>query len=658
MALRTTQRLSSLARLGHRAQPLAPAAAAASARTCAAAAVSQPLANKSFVAGTSPSVLAKDRITLSREEADVFNRWSIFPRIFLVQIPTGAIYAWSMWSLPMTKNLGVLAPAAMDWNLGAVGTTFSCLAIGFGSTVGLLGPWMERAGPRFASMLGGALFGGGHLIAGLGCYTQTLPLVWMGWGIMGGLGWGLGYIAPISAVMKWFPDKKGLATGLSVTAFASGGLLATPLIDELKKHFFKAPIFAGGLGDVEVKTEAGRQFVNFQGDWREAIVAKTNDIATAGMPGEAAAQLSEGYYLIGTGDTGCAIALATLGTVYGTSMLLGGWLMRAPPDGWTPKGWVPAVSSTSGLSAGSVSASAAMRTPQFYLMWLTLAGSCSAGVAVISSAKFMMGDIFASINPNVVTAGFTTAFVGALQVANAGGRLTWASASDYLGRKPTMFVCSLALPACLMVPQVTHLAVAGGAESTTALYLFYGTTFAIVSWYGGVLALIPSYVSDVFGPKQAPVIYGRLMTGWSATAILTPSMLASLKGHSSFSAIESLAAATTPAAFEQAFKAPLSDLHSLVDAKTVTIARLMEIAPPGTVDPTPFIYDSTFYSVSGILAVAAVSNALITKVDSKHFMIEAPAVKEEEVTQDVVEQKSDEEKEKIFDDDSKTQQLR
>jgi len=188
----------------------------------------------------------------------------------------------------------------------------------------------------------------------------------------------------------------------------------------------------------------------------------------------------------------------------------------------------------------------------------------------------------------------------------------------------------------MMIPQITQLAVSG-AMGATPLYLFYGTTFAIVTWYGGVLALMPSYCADVFGPKETPVIYGRLMTGWSLTAILSPSLLTFLRGHSNRQAVESLASTTTPEAFQKAFNAPHSDLPALMEAKTVTIARLMEIAPPGTVDPTPFLYDSTFYAVSGILAVSAVSNALITKVDAKHFMKEDQAVADQDVEEECTE---------------------
>mmetsp|Transcript_48916 Transcript_48916/g.141697 ORF Transcript_48916/g.141697 Transcript_48916/m.141697 type:complete len:460 (-) Transcript_48916:229-1608(-) len=443
---------------------------------------------------------------------------------------------------------------------------------------------------------------------------------------MGGLGWGLGYVAPIGTLLRWFPDKKGLATGLSIGAFASGGLFAAPMIDALRKHFFRAPAFAGAPGAVEAKTEAGRQFVSVGGEWQEAILARAADIAKA--PGDLSSTLAEGFYLVGTGDTGCTMAFAALGALYSATMVAGSWLMRAPPAGWVPAGFVPPPQTSTGLvTAGSVSASMAMRTPQFYLMWLTLAGNASAGVCVIASAKTMMGDIFASVNPDIVTAGFTTAFVGALSVANAGGRVAWSGISDYLGRKNTMFVCSLGLPACMLVPQITQLAVSGG-HGTLPLYVFYGTTFAIVTWYGGVLALIPSYTADLFGSKETGVIYGRLMTGWSVSAILSPSLLTTLRGHSTRQAIDSLVAVTPPAAFEKAFQAPVSELPALVDAKTVTIARLLEIAPPGTVDPTPFLYDSTFYAISGILAAAAVSNALITKVDPKYLMVEPDAVED------------------------------
>jgi len=598
-------------------EPLHVAHASAACRKCAAFAEKKESMIQQIWSGTSPRFLTKDAITLSAEEANGFNRWSVFPRVFLIQIPTGAVYAWSMWQGPLTSSLGVLAPAALDWSLGSVAATFSCLAVGFGTVVGGLGPWIERAGPRYAALVGGLLFGGGHVLSAVGCYTHTLPLIWLGWGVLGGLGWGMGYIAPIGALLRWFPDKRGLATGMAAGAFASGGFLAAPMIEALRGMYFKAPTFAGALATTASKTEGGKQFVLYNNEWHEAIVAKAADIAKA--PGDVASQLVEGFYLVGTGDTGCMLAFASLGAIYTGTMSLGSCFMRLPPAGWTPAGWTPSPAGASSVAAaGSVTPAMAMRTPQFYLLWLTLAGNASAGVCVIASAKVMMGDIFASLNPAIVTTGFTTGFVSALSVANAGGRVAWASVSDVIGRKNTMFICSMALPACMLIPQITQVAVAG-STGTLPLYMFYGTTFAIVTWYGGVLALMPSYTADLFGAKYAPVIFGRLLTGWSVSAIVSPSILTSLRGHSTRNAIESLVAVTTPEAFEQSFKAPVSELPELMEAKTVTIARMMEIVPPGTVDPTPFLYDTTFYSIGGILTTAAVSNALIRKVDPKFF---------------------------------------
>mmetsp|Transcript_67056 Transcript_67056/g.196114 ORF Transcript_67056/g.196114 Transcript_67056/m.196114 type:complete len:631 (-) Transcript_67056:136-2028(-) len=571
--------------------------------------------------GTSPQLLSKDAVTLPSKVADSYGRWRMFPRAFLVQVPCGAINAWSMWQAPLSTNLGVLAPSAADWSLGAVAATFPWLGVGWGFSMAFLGPWIDRAGPRYATMAGGILIGGGHLLSALGCYTQCVPLVWLGWGFLGGIGMGLSYTAPIGALLRWYPDRKGLATGLAVGPYALGGLFAAPLIETLRGHFFKAPTYAGAASDVEMKFEAGKQLVKFKGEWCEAVFASAADIAKA--PADAAAQLAEGLYLVGTGDSGCLLTLATLGSTWMTMMILGGWFMYIPPASWAPVGWTPPVTATSGMVAsGSVTASAALRTPQFWLMWLTLAGNASAGVLVIPAAKVMMVDIFSSLYPSVVTVGFSTAFVSAIALGNCGGRIGWAGLSDYIGCKNAMFVCSLSLPACMLAPHLVHLAV-DGSWGTVPLYLFYGTTLLLVSWYGGSLALVPAYATHVFGPKEFASIYGRLMTGWSAMAIVSPTMLNALREHSTRQGVDSLVAVAPPEAFERAFQAPVSELSNLVDAKVVTLARLMEIVPPGTLDPAPFIYDSTFYTISGALAMAVVTNSLITKVNPRHFIVEA-----------------------------------
>jgi hypothetical protein len=367
-----------------------------------------------------------------------------------------------------------------------------------------------------------------------------------------------------------------------------------------------------------------------EGMWREAVVATTKDIAQ--LPGHWAQQLSEGVYLTGTGDTGTMMTFATLGLVYTVTMSTGAMLMKAPPVGWAPKlpGAAPSTTATTSTAsqmaaaadavvASSVSAAQAFKTPQFYLLWIALACNASAGVAIIGSAKQLMGDVFTSVNPAIVTATFTTGFVGALSVANATGRVGWAAVSDFIGRKNTMFICSLALPFCAAMPNIAHAAVDGALPGVMPLALFYGSTFAIVTWYGGTLSLVPSYCSDLFGTKDSSVIYGRVMTAWAASAIFTPTMLGYLRARSVDEALADLTTKVDPAKFAEVFHAPTSELKALIDGNVVTIGRLLEICPVGTIDPTPFLYDTTFYSMCGILSVAAVSNALITKVDKKHF---------------------------------------
>lgn len=574
-------------------------------------------------AGTFPRILSKEAIVMKAEDIKPSTRWSVFPPLALIQLPLGSIYAWSMWQAPLTTQFGVVTSAALDWSLGSTAVTFSCLATGYAVGTGLLGPWVERAGPRYVSLVSGIMFGSGHLLSALGCYLHSLPLVWSGWGLMCGCGWGMGFIAPISTLLRWFPDKKGLATGACIGVFGGGALFAAPLTAKLQSLFFKPPVYVGSVDKVSMKTDAAVQYVQYQGAWHEAVVATAGDLAK--LPGDWPSKLLEGVYLVGTGDNGNLMAFATLGVAYTCSQAIGAFMLRAPPPGWTPPGWTPPVSAAaSGGSAliDGVSAKVSLKTPQFYLLWLMVACNCSAGVAVIANAKLMMAEIMSAAYPTMVTAASCTAYVGALSVANAGGRLGWAAVSDFLGRRSTYFICSLSIPACILIPQLSAMAAAGSAGAMP-LYLFYGTTFMMVTWYGGVLAMIPAYSADLFGQKEVGVIYGRMVTAWAFSAIVSPSLLTALRGRSVQQAIDDLVAITPPETFEKAFGAPTSDLASLVASNTVNIARLMDIAPQGTVDPTPFLYDSTFYTLGGILSVAAVGNALIRKVDQKYLDLTA-----------------------------------
>ena len=491
-----------------------------------------------------------------------------------------------------------------------------------------------------------------------------LPLAYVGYGVLGGMGWGFGYTSPVSNMLKWFPDRRGLATGLGLTAFGGGAMVATPLMDMLTAAHFVAPEYLGSAldGSVSLVTDAGRQFAmaggGAEGGLREVVVATADDVAS--LPGG----LPEGVYVVGTGDTGAAAAMRSLSAGYLALMSAGALLQRVPWAGYRPAGFVegredveggaaaggaaaagPGGAAASGggsLDGGggsghhhpgltrsgalrldsryAVDADAVLRTPQFYLLWCAVVGNAMAGMAVLSSAKTIMGEVFAGAYPALVTGAFTTAFVAALSGANATGRLGWAVGSDWLGRQNTYYIFGLAAPFCLAVPYLTgSLGTADAMAGSLPLYAFIGGSCFVVSCYGGIFSVLPAYLADVFGERNVGAIHGKILTAWAAAAVLGPNVLASLRQSSYDASVVELAARVDPAAFREAFGAGVESLGQLVDAKTVSIARLMEIAPAGTVDPTPMIYDSTMHTMSGVLALAVVFNMAMRPVDPKHY---------------------------------------
>jgi len=271
----------------------------------------------------------------------------------------------------------------------------------------------------------------------------------------------------------------------------------------------------------------------------------------------------------------------------------------------------------------------ALRTPQFYLLWTAVMGNAVAGMTLMTSAKTVMTDVFSVGLPMVVTAGFATKYVASLSAANSAGRLGWSGFSDVIGRKNTYFLYGLGLPIAASIPALT----ASFTENpdTLPLYCFYGGTLAMISFYGGLFSTLPAYIADVYGSKHVGAIHGRLLTAWSAAAIAGPNTLAYLRNISYSDACEKLTATVDPAAFKMAFGAPVGDLQQLMDMKTVTIARLMEICPPGTVDPSPTLYDTSMYGVCGMLGVALLANTMMRPVASKYHMKEdgAPAQAQE-----------------------------
>eukprot|EP00041_Stephanoeca_diplocostata_P023138 m.562694 g.562694 ORF g.562694 m.562694 type:complete len:697 (+) comp22224_c0_seq5:226-2316(+) len=575
--------------------------------------------------GTWPRFLSKAAIMAPLEG---FNRWLAVPSSFLVQLSIGSVYAFSMWNAPLTHNVGVVAASSHDWTLTEVLPVFSTSAIALGFTTFFLGPWAERAGPRFSAVGAAISYSSAFLLSAVAVQTHSIGLLHLSYGVLGGIGWGLGYISPVSTLMRWFPDRRGLATGLGLTAFGAGAMLAAPVIQNLCDLYFVAPEFLGPIANVAVTTDpsTGAMLADTgNGAMKEVVVATAADVARC--PGN----LSEGVYVAGTGSSGAASAFTTMGCVYGASMLMGAAGNRVPHPDWKPDGWVPpADKDDTGkddgmISKHSVDYATALKTPQFYFMWIALMGNAVAGMTVLSSAKTMMGDVFAAGLPLVVTGAFTTKYVSSLSAANSVGRLGWSAFSDYLGRKNTYFLFGCGLPVAATIPFITE----SFAEnpSMIALYGVYFGTLAMVSFYGGLFATLPAYLADIFGSHNAGAIHGRVLTAWSGAALVGPNMLGFLRNSSYNNAVADLVQNISPEKFETTFGAPLTDLDKLVQAKTVTIPRLMELMPASVADPTPLLYNSTMFGICGMLSVALLANHLIKPVHPKYWMENQPQYK-------------------------------
>lgn len=548
------------------------------------------------------------RYTAPRE----YNRWRAIPPLALAQGAMGGVYSWSVFNAPLSKALGVVAPAAGDWGLSEVVPIFSACAVGLGLSTWFLGGWADRVGPRKVIATSGCLWVAGLALSGLGVATHTLPLLYVGYGALGGAGWGLGYLAPVHTMMKWFANRRGLATGLALTTFGGGAMVATPLNEALLRATFVAPTYVGTLADVSptlVRGAGGARMLPMpDGSLAEVVVATARDLA--GTPG-----LAEGVYLAGTGSSGAAETFAALAAIYALVMTVGAAYARVPHPHWkapdAPSAKV-AAARASGLVESSLSAPQAMRTPQFYLLWTSVFGNAVGAVSVMSCAKTIMMECFGSALPALVTGSFAAGYVASLSAANMVGRLSWASLSDVIGRKTVYGIFGLSVPIALSIPMLTSSVAA--QPTLPPLALFYGETMLMAMFYGGLFSVLPAKIADLFGPEHAGALHGRLLTAWSAAAVVGPSMLAHLRDSAYGQAVRELASKAEPARFAETFGAPVSELDSLIAGKGVTISRLMQLMPEGTVDPTPLLYDSTMYFMAGGLGVAFVANALIFPV--------------------------------------------
>ena len=538
---------------------------------------------------------------------DGYNRWRVPPASIAIHLCIGSVYAWSVFNTPLTRDLGVVASSANDWSLSSVVWIFSVAIVCLGLAAAFAGKWLEKVGPRFVGVVAAFLWGGDFIVGSIGISTHQLWLLYLGYGVLGGFGLGLGYVSPVSTLIRWFPDRRGMATGLAIMGFGGGAMIGAPLISALLETFQRAPEYLGAENMVALVTEEGRRFAETAAGKVEVVIASANQAASFG--GEA------GVYVVGTGETGAASTFLTLGIAYFIVMMFASFQYRVPKEGWKPEGWQPKpeASSKGMVSKNHVHIDQALKTPQFWLLWIVLCFNVTAGIGVIGVAKTMINEIFGNLA--IVTAGFAGTYVLMISVFNMVGRFFWASTSDYIGRKNT-YHCFFVIGTLLYL----SIPFWAGMGNTTALIGFYIATMIIFTMYGGGFATIPAYLADLFGTLHVGGIHGRLLTAWSTAGVLGPFAITYLRNMSVENAIADLAAKVDPAAFASKFGAPMADLQKLVEAKTVTVARLLEIAPAGTVDPTSTLYNTTMYAMAGLLVLAFIANLLVKPVREKHHV--------------------------------------
>jgi hypothetical protein len=319
---------------------------------------------------------------------------------------------------------------------------------------------------------------------------------------------------------------------------------------------------------------------------------------------------------------GVAETFITLGLIYFVVMVAAAFSYRLPAAGWQPAGWTPpdaAHRAKRMISTHNVHINEALKTRQFYQLWIVLCFNVTAGIGVLSVAQTMMTEIFGTTLPSIVDGGFAATYVAMISLFNMLGRFFWASSSDYIGRRNTYWIFfALGIVLYVSIPYVAHQV--SVAPAAIWLVYFYAATMIIFTMYGGGFATIPAYLADMFGTRYVGGIHGRLLTAWSLAGFLGPVAITSLRERAIDSAIRDLAQMVGPARFQATFGASLTEIDTLIAQQTVTIAKLMEIAPPGTVDPTPSLYNVTMYLMAALLAVALVANALMRPVDGKHHM--------------------------------------
>ena len=412
-----------------------------------------------------------------------FNRWLVPPAALAIHLCIGMAYGFSVFWLPLSHAIGITksveCPADMsaiatifsstcDWKISMLGWMFTLFFVFLGTASAIWGGWLEHAGPRKAGVVAAICWCGGLLISAFGVYIHQLWLLWVGSGVIGGIGLGLGYISPVSTLIKWFPDRRGMATGMAIMGFGGGAMIGAPLSVILMKHFATPT------------------------------------------------------------DVGVWQTFVCLAVIYFVFMVGGAFGYRVPPVGWKPAGWTPPANKASGMiTTRHVDLATATRTKQFWLIWWVLCLNVTAGIGIIGMASPMLQEVFAGhligidVKFNDLTlaqkgqiAAIAAGFTGLLSLFNIGGRFAWASISDYIGRKNTYYT--------FLILGIVLYASAPWSGHLGHVALFVAAFCVILSMYGGGFSTVPAYLADIFGTEMVGAIHGRLLTAWSAAGIFGP----------------------------------------------------------------------------------------------------------------------------------------